>query len=74
MQFFYVNISTVYLYYLYNEPTNAQSINNLLYCSLLHWFSITDDPELKEQNKENTKGKKYSHTNTKKEMDHIYLL
>jgi len=26
----------VHLYYLYNEPTNAQLINNLLYCCLLH--------------------------------------
>jgi len=26
----------VHLHYLYNEPTNAQLINNLLYCSLLH--------------------------------------
>jgi len=26
----------VYHFYLYIEPTNAQLINNLLYCSLLH--------------------------------------
>jgi len=37
--FFYFNILfyfTVHLYYLYNEPTNAQSINSFLYCCLLH--------------------------------------
>jgi len=26
----------VHLYYLYNEPTKAQLINDLLCCSLLH--------------------------------------
>jgi len=26
----------MHLYYLHSEPTNAQLINNLLYCSLLH--------------------------------------
>ena len=33
---FYLNICTVHRYFLYNEPTNAQLIYNLLYCSLLH--------------------------------------
>ena len=28
---FYFNICTVRLYYLYNEPTNAQLINNLMF-------------------------------------------
>jgi hypothetical protein len=32
----YFNICTVHLYYLYNEPTNAQLINILLYCCILH--------------------------------------
>jgi len=34
--------------------------------------SITD-PQLKEQNNQDIKDKKYSHTNTKKEMHHIYV-
>jgi hypothetical protein len=34
--FLNVNLCTVYLYYLINEPTNAKYINNLLYSSLLH--------------------------------------
>jgi hypothetical protein len=31
------------------------------------------DLKFKEQKNQNTKGKKYSHTNTKKELDHIYV-
>ena len=30
-----------------------------------------DHLQFKEQKNQNTKGKKYSHTNTKKELDHI---
>ena len=32
----YVNVHVTQFLYLYYEPTNAQLINNLLYCSLLH--------------------------------------
>jgi hypothetical protein len=32
----FLYVCTLHLYYLYNEPTNAQLINNLLDCSLLH--------------------------------------
>ena len=33
----YSNICTVHLHCLYNGPTNAQLIKNLLYCSILHY-------------------------------------
>jgi len=36
-------------------------------------LSITDHPQFKEQNNQDTKDKKYPHTNTKKEMDHLYV-
>jgi hypothetical protein len=36
MVFCYFNICTVRVCYLYNVPTNAQLINSLLYCSILH--------------------------------------
>jgi hypothetical protein len=34
----------MHLYYLYKEPTKAQLINNVLYCSLLHcpYLACTD--------------------------------
>jgi len=40
---------------------------------LLHWFFITAHLEFKEQSNQISTGKKYSHTNTKREIDHIYV-
>jgi len=71
--FCYFNIRNVHLYDLYDESTNAQLNNNYLYCSLLHWFFITDHPEFKEQSNQMTTGKKYFHTNTRIEIYHIYV-
>ena len=55
--FFYLDISNIYLCYWYNEPTNAQLINNLVYCSLLHRFSMTDHLEFKEQKTQTLKAR-----------------
>jgi len=36
-------------------------------------FPITDHPKFREQKDQNTKDKKHPHTNTNKEMDHVYV-